>query len=301
MTTVGEFHYLHHLPGSEGYELDDVLIEAADEAGIRLVLLHAYYERGGFGQPLQGGQRQFRSASPDAYWKRMDELDGKVELGCVLHSVRAASRDDLDSVRAEAKRRGLVTHIHLEEQRKEIEDCVAATGLSPMRLVLETMDVDDTLTAVHCTHSTDDEMARYRDLGGRVCICPLTEANLGDGIPRGWHPVSLGSDSNARISMLEEMRWLEYGQRLRLERRGALRDDAGEVAPNLLRCATEEGADALGIPAGRIAEGCYADFVAVDLAHAALEGWTPETLAAMLAFGVPDSVISGVCVGGRWL
>jgi len=301
ITTVGEFHYLHHLPGKEGYELDEVVIDAAAETGIRLVLLHAYYNTGGIGKPLQGGQRQFRSADPDTYWKRMDALAGKVELGCVLHSVRAASRDDLAAVRAEAKRRGLVTHIHLEEQRQEIDESMAAYGMTPMRLVLETMDVDDTLTAVHGTHSDPEDMTEYRELGGRVCICPLTEANLGDGIPPGWHPVSLGSDSNARISMLEEMRWLEYGQRLRRERRGAHVDAAGEVAPNLLRCATEEGADALGIPAGRIAEGCYADLVAVDLAHPALAGWTDETLAAMLALGCPDSVIAGTCVGGRWL
>jgi formimidoylglutamate deiminase len=301
MTTVGEFHYLHHLPGSEGYELDEVLIEAAAEAEIRLVLLHAYYSTGGIGKPLAGGQLQFRSESPSAYWQRMDALAGKAELGCVLHSVRAASRADLATVRAEAKRRGLVTHIHLEEQQRELEECLAAYGRTPMEVVLETMDVDDTLTAVHCTHTLDSEMERYKDLGGRVCICPLTEANLGDGIPGGWFPVSLGSDSNARISMLEEMRWLEYGQRLTREERGCLRDAGGEVAPGLLRCATEEGADALGIPAGRIAAGCHADFVAIDLAHPALVGATDETLAAALVFGCPDGVIAGSCVAGRWL
>ena len=291
MTTVGEFHYLHHLPGSDGYELDDVVIDAAKEAGIRLVLLHAYYNQGGFGKPLQGGQRQFRSASPMDYWKQMDALEGKAELGCVLHSVRAAIPDDLREVRAEAKRRGLVTHIHLEEQVAEIEECRRAIGLSPMELVIDTMDVDDTLTAVHCTHSVDDAMAEYRAAGGRVNICPLTEANLGDGIPRGWFPVSLGSDSNARISMLEEMRWLEYGQRLRRGERGSFRDGDGAVAPGLLRCATKEGADALGIPAGRIEVGAHADFVEIDLEHPALSGWTDETLAASLVFGCPDSVI----------
>ena len=114
MTTVGEFHYLHHLPGSEGFELDEMVIEAANEAGIRLVLLHAYYNTGGIRQPLQGGQLQFRSASPDAYWKQMDALAGKVELGCVLHSVRAASREDLASVRAEAKRRLRLSYLGSE-------------------------------------------------------------------------------------------------------------------------------------------------------------------------------------------
>jgi len=298
MTTVGEFHYLHHLPGSEGFELDDVLVDAADEAGIRLVLLMAYYESGGIGKPLADGQRQFRTASPDLYWKRVDELSERATVGCVLHSVRAAPRERLAEVRAEALRRGMVTHIHLEEQVREIEECRAAYGMSPMELVLETMQVDRSLTAVHCTHSTAKEMARYR---GRVCVCPLTEANLGDGIPRGWFPVSLGSDSNARISMLEEMRWLEYGQRLARGERGCLRDGAGEVAPGLLRCATEEGAAALRIDAGRIAEGRLADFVSVDLAHPALSGWTDETLAASLAFGSPDSVVAGTCVGGRWV
>ncbi|MEM8883477.1 MAG: formimidoylglutamate deiminase [Planctomycetota bacterium] len=299
MTTVGEFHYLHHLPGSEGYELDEVVIDAARTAGLRMVLLHAYYNTGGFDQPLEGGQRQFRSATPDAYWKQIDALDGKVELGCVLHSVRAATRAHLRDVRAEAKRRGLVTHIHLEEQRREIEECRAHYGVSPMQLVLDEMAVDDTLVAVHCTHSTSDEMAAYRGAGGRVNNCPLTEANLGDGLPDGWFPVSLGSDSNARISMLEEMRWLEYGQRLRNEERGALRAEDGSVAPGLLRCGTVEGSEALGIPAGRIEAGCHADFVSIDLDHPSLAGWTDETLAAALVFGCPDDVIAEVSIEGR--
>ncbi len=319
ITAVGEFHYFHHAAGEaaggaggEDWAFDDLVIEAAAEAGIRLVLLEAYYRTGGIGRPLEGAQRRFHTPSPEAYWRQMDRLAARLDprrqtLGAAVHSLRAASREDLATVHAEARRRGLPFHLHLEEQRREIEEVAAAYAARPMEVLRRTLGGDPRgVTAVHCTHSDPGDMERYGAAGGGVCLCPLTEANLGDGIAdlpgmrRAGALLSLGSDSNARISTLEEMRWLEYGQRLRSESRGVLADTEGEVARVALAAATTGGAAALGLPAGAIEPGLWADFALVDLDAPTLAGATPETLLDALVFGAAEEAIAGTCVGGEW-
>jgi formimidoylglutamate deiminase len=307
ITTVGEFHYLHHAGEDDDYELDGIVLDAAAAAGIRIVLLNAYYATGGIDRPLEGAQLRFRSETPDAYWRQMDRLlprceGGLFRLGAVVHSIRAARPDEIAAIYEQSRARGMVFHIHVEEQRREIEECVAGRGGRPMELLLA-LDPGANVTAVHCTHTDDADMRRFRAAEGNVCICPLTEANLGDGLadlPAIGPDVALGTDSNARISMLEEARWLEYGQRLAREKRGVLRDPAGAVAPSLLRAATENGARALGIPAGRIAPGFFADFAAVDLLHPALAGVPDESLLEAILLGAPDDCIAATCVAGRW-
>ncbi len=319
VTTVGEFHYFHHegsgAPGAPlDYALDERVLRAAAAAGIRIVLLNTYYRTGGFDQPLAGAQRRFASPSPAVFWEQMDRLADRLagpaqSLGAAVHSLRAAPPADLAAIYEEARRRGLRLHMHVEEQRLEIADCLAYYGRRPMQLALASLPAADGLTAVHCTHTTAEDMERFLDAGGTVCVCPLTEANLGDGLPdlagahRRGDRLCLGSDSNARISLLDEMRWLEYGQRLRAESRGLLRnagDTGGAVAPALLRAATTGGARALGLPCGELAPGHWADLVAVDLAHPALAGWEPETLLEALIFGAGDGVIAATAVGGEW-
>jgi formimidoylglutamate deiminase len=310
ITTVGEFHYLHHSARGADHAFDEQVLQAACEAGIRIVLLQAYYATGGIGRRLSGAQERFRVTTPSAYWERMDRLAEAVAapeqtLGAVVHSLRAAAPDQLAAVHAEAARRGLPFHIHVEEQREEIEDCLAAHGRRPMALLNELLETRDNVTAVHCTHTAPGDMECFLEAGGRVCVCPLTEANLGDGLPdleaarRAAGRLSLGSDSNVRISFLEEMRWLEYGQRLRTERRGVL-VEAGHVARTLLEAATAGGARSLGIATGAIEPGRWADFLTVDLAHPALAGVDADTLAEALVFGAGDEVIGETCVGGRW-
>jgi cytosine/adenosine deaminase-related metal-dependent hydrolase len=337
ITAVGEFHYFHHEraglfdePGEADdsgdageadpspsaapaldYALDARVLRAAAAAGIRIVLLNTYYRTGGVDRPLAGAQRRFASRSPRVFWEQMDRLGAALAgpaqtLGAAVHSVRAAPPEDLAAVYAEARRRGLPVHMHVEEQRQEIADCLAHYGRRPMQLVLATLPAADGLTAVHCTHTARDDMERFLAAGGGACICPLTEANLGDGIPdlaaahaRGDR-LCLGTDSNTRISLLEEMRWLEYGQRLRAESRGVLRDAAGEVARGLLRAATAGGARALGLPCGKIAPGFWADLAAIDLSHPALADCAPETLLEALVFGGGDEAIAATAVGGEW-
>jgi len=165
---------------------------------------------------------------------------------------------------------------------------------------------DAPFTAVHCTHTSPEDMERFLAAGGMVCLCPLTEGNLGDGIPSlaqahgAGHRLALGTDSNNRLAMLEEMRWLEYGQRLAGELRGGLPDLRGGVAPTLLAAATSGGADALGIPAGRLAPGLWADAVAIDLTAPALADVPRKELLPALVFGAGNEVVAGTFVGGRW-
>ena len=331
VTTVGEFHYLHHDdPDARDFAFDEVVLAAAAEAPIRIVLLEVFYAHGGFADgggrsPLEGGQLRFATPGEDGYWAQMDRLASRVagdplqSLGAVAHSIRAATPEEVARLHAEARRRGLPFHMHVEEQVKEIEACVEAHGAPPMALLLDRLelgsDVGGRFTAVHCTHTDPDHLERFIDAGGHPCVCPLTEANLGDGIPplaelwaRSTDPdaahLCLGTDSNARISMLEEARWLEYGQRWAERRRGVLRAQRGagegEVAPGLLNAATAGGAASLGVDAGRVESGAWADFATVDLAHPRLAGCDADTLAAALVFGADDGVLAESCLAGAW-
>ncbi|HET9228421.1 MAG TPA: formimidoylglutamate deiminase [Thermoanaerobaculia bacterium] len=305
ITCVGEFHYLHHGPELRGWAFDEQVLRAASEAGIRIALLQSYYRTGAIGQPLEGGQRRFDGFSPAELWEQVDRIGPLLDpatqtLGASVHSLRAASLEDLRAVYDEARRRDLVFHIHVEEQRREIQDALAYYGRRPMQLLLETLGTATDVTAIHCTHTEAEDMERFLAGGGTVCLCPLTEGNLGDGIPGRISRPCLGTDSNARLSMLEEMRWLEYGQRLRTETRGVRRDHDGQVARVLFEAATVNGAQALGIEAGRIAPGHWADFIAIDLGVPCLAGWEPDTLLDSLVFGAGDEAIAATCVGGRW-
>lgn len=311
ITCVGEFHYVHHDHRCQGYTLDDIVVNAARDAGIRMVLLQTYYNTGGIGKPLAGGQRRFRCESPAEFWRQFDRLAAQpanptISLGVAVHSVRAAAIADLFSIHAESVRRGLVFHIHVEEQRREVEDCIAAHGRTPMALLNQHLAVDDRLTAVHCTQTHPEDMRAFVQLGGTVCLCPTTEGNLGDGIPdiatirSAGGRICLGTDSNVRLCPTEDMRWLEYVQRLRSESRGVLTDDAGCVASNLFRMATENGARSLGLDCGKIAKGYLADFVTIDLKAPPLLGWSPEILLDAWVFGAGEDVVDAVCVGGTW-
>lgn len=310
ITAVGEFHYLHH-DADHDWAFDQVVLEAAADVGIRLVLLQACYSSGGIGRPLEPGQRRFDTVDLPTYWRQWDRLARQLDLrtqsiGVVAHSVRAASLPEIKALHAEAVRRRLPFHIHVEEQRQEIEESVAAYGRTPMRVLHEELQSAEGITAVHCTHTSPEDMTTFLQGGGRVCLCPLTEANLGDGLPDLGAPhaaggrLALGTDANARISAIEEMRWLEYGQRLRAERRGVLADRRGGVAASLLDAATSGGAGALGIGSGSITPGEWADFVAIDLGAVPLAGEPSEGLLEALVFGGGNEVVAGTFVGGKW-
>jgi formimidoylglutamate deiminase len=313
ITTVGEFHYVHHRdPDACDFAFDEVVLAAAAAAGIRIAFIQSYYRTGAVGQPLAGAQRRFGTPSPEIYWEQMDRLAARLDprretLAASVHSLRAGTIEDLAAIYDEARRRDLPFHIHVEEQEREVEEVIAYYGQRPMALLLETLGTATDLTAVHCTHTDAEEMGRFLSAGGTVCLCPLTEGNLGDGIATvsRFHPASgafcLGSDSNARISPIEEMRWMEYAQRLATENRGILRDGNGNVARVLLEAATAGGAKALGVEAGRIEPGLWADFAAINLDSPLIAGWTPETLLESVIFGATEEVVAATCVGGEWV
>ncbi len=307
ITGVGEFHYLHH--GEDSFDLDWAVLEAARQTGIRIRFLNCYYRTGGIGRPLEGAQRRFDCLSLKEFWGQIDRLaewtDDRISLGVAAHSVRAVAIGELAELHCETKLRHLPFHIHVEEQPAEIEQCLAAYGKRPLELLLERLDVGPEVTAVHCTHSRTSDLKRFLGRRASVCICPLTEANLGDGLPdlplldSLRADLCLGTDSNSRISMLEEMRWLEYGQRLHRQKRGVYRGTSGNVGSQLLAAATSSGARALGMNKYGVSPGSPADFAIVDLEAPSLQGWTPDNLLDAIVFGCDSEVVEGVLVGGR--
>jgi len=310
ITTVGEFHYVHHADaGATDFALDEVVVDAAREAGIRLVLLECYYRTGGPGRPLEGGQRRFDGVSVARFLAHCDAIAGGLDparetLGLAPHSLRAATPDEVAELARVARERGWPLHIHLEEQRREIEECVAHYGRGPVELVLDALDDRPGLaaTGIHLTHTDADRLFDLFARGWTAGICPLTEGNLGDGIPSlaevpGRRRLALGSDSNLRISMLENLRGLESGQRLRTERRGLLGE---RPAIALLEAATTGGAGSLAVPVGRLEPGAPADLVAIDLGHPVFAEVGLEDLPEALIFGAPDEVILATAVNGRF-
>ncbi len=313
ITTVGEFHYLHHDHSLTGFAFDEVILRAARDTGIRITLIQSFYRTGGIDKPLQGGQQRFRTNSIDEYWSQMERLASMLDrstqaLAASAHSIRAASIEEIAELHQEATRRGLPFHMHVEEQPQEIVECVDRYGSPPMALLNQRLQINPMFTAVHCTHTAGADMDDFLEAGGAVCINPLTEGNLGDGVPNvprilrsGAGRIALGSDSNARLCWTEEMRWLEYGQRLRSGTRGIVIDGEGSNARKLFECATINGARALGLRAGCIEPGNAADFVTIDLNARELEGWTDDTLLDAFIFGTGNEAIAEVCVAGRWV
>lgn len=311
VTTVGEFHYVHHDASLGGFAFDEILLDAARVAGIRIALINTYYKTGGVGRPLAGGQLRFRTDSMPEFWSQMDRLAGKIDqrtqsLAAAAHSIRAVPIEEIQALHVESIRRGLPFHMHVEEQPQEIEDCIDAYGKPPMALFNERLAINPMLTAVHCTHTAAADMEEYLSRGGNVCINPLTEGNLGDGIPnlgrilKNGGNVALGSDSNNRLCWTEEMRWLEYGQRLSIQARGVWSDSEGFVGRKLLESATIAGARSLGVKAGRIAPGHAADFFTLDLQAPSLAGWSDQTLLDAFIFGCGNEAVADVCVAGAW-
>ena len=269
-TVVGEFHYL-------GLPEAHAAVEAAAETGIDLVLLLAAYGRGGL--------ERFRQDSAADYLAQLESVrETGVRVGLAPHSVRACPRDWLEELGAYAARESLPLHVHADEQPREIEECVAEHGLRPLELLAETGCLGPHSTVVHATHADSRELDLLAESGARVCLCPTTEANLGDGFApvleltgRGID-ICIGSDSNVRIDPLEELRELEGIARRQTGRRGVI------GLTTLLAFGTNEGAAALGVERWPEAE--------VDLGHRSLEGVEPGDVPAALVFGCAADVFS---------
>jgi formiminoglutamate deiminase len=278
---VGEFHYVHHdrdgAPYGDIAELANRIMAASSEAGIHLTLLPVFYAHSGFGglEPIDG-QRRFIN-SIDSYAKLMDACRTGIaalsggRLGIAPHSLRAATPDELTTILPLAE--GGPIHIHIAEQVKEVEDCVAWSGATPVEWLLRNMPVDDRWCLIHATHMTETETAGMASSGAVAGLCPITEANLGDGVFPAPHfldqggAFGIGSDSNVLISAAEELRTLEYSQRLSLRARNVVATTGGSTGRRLFDGALSGGSKALAATAS-LAVGEQADIVGVDLSGA---------------------------------
>lgn len=307
-TCVAEFHYLHHLAdGTHTRAMADAVIAAAAETGIRLRLLPVAYFHSGFGeQPPSAGQKRFVHAGIDEYLRLLESLVPHAP-GIAPHSLRAVPASWLgDLVNGAEALLGndFPIHIHIAEQRRELDDCLKAHARTPVRLLADSVDLDARWQLVHATHADAEEIARITGSGAGVVICPITEAYLGDGLfdavafrARGGM-LSIGSDSNCRIDVFEELRLLEYGQRLRHERRARLADETGLGAP-LYRHAATAGGAALRMPVGGIVAGAYADLLVIDGQADALAGHDIGSALDALVINGSRADVTDVYVGGK--
>jgi formimidoylglutamate deiminase len=268
-TAVGEFHYL-------GLDEGFAAFEAAEEAGIGFVLLYAAYGRGGI--------ERFRQTSVAEYLMQLESLRERgVQVGVAPHSVRACPPSWLEELANYAVREGLPLHVHADEQPREIEECLAEQGLRPIELLADCGCLGPRTTVVHATHADAHELDLIAEAGARVCLCPTTEANLGDGFApveqlceRGIG-ICIGSDSNVRVDPLEELRELEGIARRRAGRRNVVSPDS------LLSFGADEGAAALGLDAW--------SEIAIDLEHPSLRGVAEQDVFSALVFGCSADVV----------
>jgi formimidoylglutamate deiminase len=305
-TSVCEFHYLHHAPDGRPYAdpaaMSRALVAAAREAGIRLTLLPVLYMTGGFdGRALSERQRRF-GHDVDAYLRLLETLradaGASLQVGCALHSLRAVPEDAmvrvLDALPADAR-----VHIHIAEQVPEVEECIALRGARPVRWLLDRFPVDARWTLVHATHLDAGEVRDLAASRATVAICPTTEANLGDGLfPLGdyldaggrW---GIGSDSHVSVSPVEELRWLEYGQRLATRRRNvAVTPHTSSVGETLLHGVAGSMGASTGFEPGL-------DRVLLDPHAASLVGALASDVADRWIFAGNRSPVAQVDVGGR--
>jgi formimidoylglutamate deiminase len=317
-TAVAEFQYVHNAPAGSPYadpaEMSLAYLRAAGESGIALTLLPVLYTQGGFGgAPLGAVQARF-ATSPDGLLdvvQRARAAAGEnTRVGVAAHSLRAVSAPQLQALVDGITRLDPAApiHIHAAEQRKEVDECVAWSGKRPVAWLLDHAPVDARWCLVHCTHLDDAEVPRLGASGAVAGLCPSTEANLGDGVFRlpdflaAGGRYGIGSDSQVSRDPAEELRWLEYGQRLtRRERNIAASASRPSVGATLWDAAARGGAQALGRAAGELAPGRCADLLVLDAAHVDLAGRRGDALLDALVFSGSSGLVRDVMVGGRWV
>ncbi len=306
ITTVGEFHYLH---GANRNELALQVIRAAREVGLRIALLRTAYARAGWRKPLHPGQAPFLTPLAEDFLTDTEALraaiaqsqdDDGVWVGVAPHSLRAVPLDYVREVAAYARAQQMPVHMHVSEQPADVEACVAEYGARPVELLAANGLLDSRFTAVHAIHVTGEEIDALAAAGATVCACPTTERNLGDGtLPAERYlsagvRVSLGSDSNVQINLLEDARSLEYHLRmLKLER-------ALLASKQLFTCATEAGAASLSAPCGVLEIGRPADFFTVALDDPSLAGADSDSLLSSIVFSAERTAVRDVAVGGKF-
>jgi formimidoylglutamate deiminase len=314
-TSCAEFHYLHNAPGGGRYddlaEMSARIMAAAQHSGIALTLLPVLYCRGGFGATEVGGDQSRFGLAPEAYLELLatcrQRWDGQDlwRVGIAPHSLRAVSPEDLAVVLSEPAAADAPIHMHVAEQPAEIEQCLAHLGARPVEWLLAEHDVDPRWCLVHATHMTGAEVAAAAKSGAVAGLCPTTEADLGDGFfeTPAWLQsggrFGIGSDSNLRLSVCEELRWLENEARLRSGRRNVLAAPGKSCGRSLYEAAAAGGAQALAQPVGSLQPGRRADLVELDTEHPLMEGRSPDDALNTWVFAGGAGMISTVWVAGR--
>ena len=318
-TSVAEFHYVHHQPNGKPYssvsQLSQSVINAANIAGINLTLLPVLYMNAGFGdQALLDDQKRFGN-SVDSYLALHDEAtrycshQSQHSVGMALHSLRAVPASSMTEVISHFKSRvhSCPIHIHIAEQTQEVEQSIKALGKRPVEWLLDNHDIDKQWCLIHATHMTPKETAEVAKSGATVGICPTTEANLGDGFfPLRQYlddggQIAIGSDGNTCTNPMEELRWLEYGQRLLSRTRNVASDDRERhTGTNLYSHYLEGGARSIGQKTGALKLGGRADLIVLDDNSADLANIAADSILDVLVFGTSQSLIKDVMVNGTW-
>ena len=310
-TRVGEFHYIHHDVSGGAYsnigELSERIAASAQTSGIGLTLLPVFYAHSGFGgRPPDRGQQRFINGI-DGFSRLMDAsrravagLEGAV-VGLAPHSLRAVTPDELDAILHLAGE-GPV-HIHIAEQTREVDECIAWSGQRPLQWLFDHVAVDRRWCLIHATHATDEEIGQLADSGAVAGLCPITEANLGDGSfnavefrDRGG-AFGIGSDSNVLIGVTDELRQLEYSQRLAQHARNIVAGTTASTGRTLFESALRGGFQALGVAAVGITEGGFADIVSLDAQHVALAGRSGDAILDSWIFSAGRPAVD--CVWAR--
>ena len=306
-TSVCEFHYLHHAPDGQPYAQADAmsqtLIRAARDTGIRITLLPVLYMTGGFdGRPLSPRQQRF-GHDVDGYLRLLEMLRSEegegVRIGCALHSLRAVPEAAMHEVLAALPTDSRI-HIHISEQTVEVDECIALRGARPVQWLLDHAEVTSRWTLVHATHLDDAEVQGIARSGATVAICTTTEANLGDGFfplrdyldaGGAW---GVGSDSNSSISPVEELRWLEYGQRLQTRRRNvAVSAEMPSVGETLIHGVVASAANSTGFDTH--------DRITLDADAPILAGATHADVIDRWLFSGNRNIVRGVEIAGQYV
>lgn len=306
ITTVGEFHYLHHARGGRPYADPDAMtsavIAAADSARVRLSVIDTCYLSGGAGEPLAGAQERFGDGNVERWGERLERFvaSGSRRLCAGVHSVRAVAPPDIEFAASFARKQSLPLHFHLSEQPAENEQCLSAYGSTPTELLDDCGALGPSSVAVHATFVSESDIRRLGSSTTAVCLCPSTEQNLGDGIAptaalvEAGSPLAVGSDSNAQVDLFQETRGIELDERLARGRRAIHSPEA------LLAAATSGGAQALGwSDAGAIELGYRCDLVALDASSSRLAGAIEQDPVAAVVFAASATDVTDVVVEGR--
>lgn len=315
---VAEFHYLHHnqdgTPFDNLAEMGERLVLAAQQAGIRITLIPIYYQQGGFNAPAREDQRRFLSKDRDAYFNLFEQTRkmaagyAHASVGVGVHSLRAVPAEDVVATLTQLAP-GLPRHIHVAEQTKEVEDCLTEWNARPVEWLLDNTPMDETYHLVHATHTTESELQAVARSGAHIVICPTTEGNLGDGrfdlvtYRKHGGMWSIGTDSHIGLSPNEELRLLDYTQRLDRQERNILCQQGGQQSGNLAyNEALAGGRAAVGVANSQgLQPGMPCDLVVYDATSPRLLGVKKEDLLSTMVYACDTRSLLGTIVQGDWV